>query len=462
MASGNNIKQVSKIELTQRELVIFTIADSGERVAFRSTDKLSITKLQNRTLRIEDKSDTSKNLEFGVDELTEIDAKGIVNTYTALSSKKVRTEKSTFTTKFNNVVTVLYGSVFAGCCPPPEVVDPVATTLEDQDGIVDQVDAPSQIIIDNAQILSYSDVNNVLTILINAGWSAFDIVNGLGGILDTISANPGGDFEIDKVSVNGTPAHRPASTITVVDTDGNTPSITLTETANDLEIEVPAGGATGRIYRRAVWDGQIDTYRDGDVGFHAQAGLYDDNQTGDSIVRLDFSDPDPRGILLDNNVYGNKNRYTTNVGGIADTGLYQWSSDWATNHPTALAYYVVDHYTGYGWVIVPIGAFENWEDAMDNAHGFSYGGFSDYRIPTIQELSTVLNPKEAWYGNGSILQRGNQITGHVGTVANIWCSDTDELVNTDNAYQLRNSRDFSRVAKTYDTLQATIVLRNHF
>lgn len=159
------------------------------------------------------------------------------------------------------------------------------------------------------------------------------------------------------------------------------PDITHTDT--DLSpVVLPAqtamvcSGATqaGIAYKRPQLTGQITSFRTGDDGYNLANGVYDYTppSTPVSFARLlNFK------TLIDNNFFGNKNRFTD------INGLQVYGDD-----------YVIDNYTGLGWYRA-IFTFVNWNDAIDNAFASTQNSFSDWRIPSISELWGLADMSEA-------------------------------------------------------------------
>jgi len=83
--------------------------------------------------------------------------------------------------------------------------------------------------------------------------------------------------------------------------------------------------------------------------------------------------------LINNNAFGNLERVTNDLGGTVFNG-----SDGSTID------YLVDHYTGLGWYLndIYIGS-NNWIGNNLMMQTFTYGGFSDWRLPTREDINQI-------------------------------------------------------------------------
>jgi len=135
-----------------------------------------------------------------------------------------------------------------------------------------------------------------------------------------------------------------------------------------------SSGASGIAYKRPTLTGQITSYRTGDDGWHLANGTYDYTPPSNpvSYAQLDTTDPSPFITLISNNAFGNKNRFTDELG----TQIYS-------------AGLVIDHLTGLMWRKSDVTDGGNWDDSIDNAHGLSFGGYSDWRMSNINEFLSI-------------------------------------------------------------------------
>ena len=166
----------------------------------------------------------------------------------------------------------------------------------------------------------------------------------------------------------------------IVQTDDAIPvqvGTVLVDTDTSLTIEVPAGGGSYPIsYVRDNGRYQITEFLTYDIKW------YKDNTTVfDYIVEgikpiLDSSDETK---LINNNSFGNLERATNDLGGTVFDG-----SDGSTVD------YLVDHYTGLGWYLNDIYIGSNdWIGNNLMMQTFTYGGFSDWRLPTREDINQI-------------------------------------------------------------------------
>jgi len=158
---------------------------------------------------------------------------------------------------------------------------------------------------------------------------------------------------------------------------------------NDTEILTYIGELTwaqliaqqgGIGYNYASPTGQTTTvYRPGDdkdtdVNIWSPARLANKLQACNSLAT--FS------TLNNNNTFGNTNRFTDSVGGQDYDG---------TN--SSLVDYLIDHYTGIGWFTSNIGNLA-WNAAIDNALAATNLSFTDWVLPNVSQLKSVVNMED--------------------------------------------------------------------
>jgi hypothetical protein len=214
----------------------------------------------------------------------------------------------------------------------------------------------------------------------------------------------------------------------------------------------------GINYQRPTWTGQLTSYAVGDVGWQASNDTYNWVYTGGTHARLDFLSADAFYTLVDNNTFGNTFRFTTDDGTPASDGKADFI---ITDFSSSTENYIIDHLTGYGWARGKIAFTEIWSDAIAtaNAYTFSGGTYSDFRLPSLSEIESVLNWTGEYYQSENIFDRNAFIAGNDNT---LWLADTDELTSTTNAYKLFAAGDIRRQAKTASTLTGTYVCRTHY
>jgi hypothetical protein len=79
---------------------------------------------------------------------------------------------------------------------------------------------------------------------------------------------------------------------------------------------------------------------------------------------------------------------------------------------------VTDNKTGLMWAVKDNGAPINWMDAQSYCIDYSGGGYTDWRMPTLDELSSLYEPEE----NN---KHGYHISNLIETTAaSCWASDT--------------------------------------
>lgn len=149
---------------------------------------------------------------------------------------------------------------------------------------------------------------------------------------------------------------------------------------------------SGIQYQRIQPTVQHTSYRTGDAGWHQQNGTYNYNNVSNpaTIQELDktLTGWDLGNYLKYNNVFGHKQRFTGITGGYwkgnQGTGFM---ADVDGNSTTqALAFpdsIIVDHLTGLAWFLYDVA--QNWNNSIDTIHGVNFFGYTDWRLPTIQE-----------------------------------------------------------------------------
>lgn len=190
-------------------------------------------------------------------------------------------------------------------------------------------------------------------------------------------------------------------------------------------------------YSRPVSTGNNTSYRTGDSGWHRTNGTYDyvPPNNPSHIAQLDTS-VNNFNTLKENNVFGNKNRFTDPVGG----------QDMSTHN------YTIDHLTGLGICYTRLQGY-NWDDAIDHAYTATTNGYNDWRIANYHECSVYWSPNTRNIGF-------NKSTNATSTAINYGTSCTRAGLSTymitcvytvggGNALKTSTSLDF-------------VMIRNHF
>ncbi|RLI38905.1 hypothetical protein DRO66_00345 [Candidatus Bathyarchaeota archaeon] len=108
-----------------------------------------------------------------------------------------------------------------------------------------------------------------------------------------------------------------------------------------------------------------------DEYWHMIAGTYNYGEEVGVLQRPDYSSPTPFYTLVYNNEYGNKLRFTDDVG----TQVY-------ANNVTK------DHLTGLMWRRTTPGS-TNYTNQCANAEALVYAGFSDWRVASFKEMQSI-------------------------------------------------------------------------
>lgn len=157
--------------------------------------------------------------------------------------------------------------------------------------------------------------------------------------------------------------------------------ISLQTTNNPIEV------AFGIHYQRVLpWD-QNDSGVDYLVTWHRSQGTY--NYTPPvlaatvAMLANDYEGSDSNSLLSANNAFGNKFRFTNDVGEQFTEGFQESASNNSSNDR-----YCIDHLTGLGWYVQD--AYNDLlartiSEAATYAHGFSYASYSDWRLADAAE-----------------------------------------------------------------------------
>ncbi len=153
---------------------------------------------------------------------------------------------------------------------------------------------------------------------------------------------------------------------------------------------------------------------------------------------------DGRGVdffTLDcNNSFGNINKLTD------INGLQVYGND-----------YLIDHLTGLGWLRVPVSNNDDWPTQLANAAASNAAGFSDWFIPNIRQIFTLLN-----FENVNPNPLNYAPLNSFGTVNGVFWLSTTRRNLTTNAYivQDQDASPLSHLGKT--NTRRGIICRKHF
>ena len=146
------------------------------------------------------------------------------------------------------------------------------------------------------------------------------------------------------------------------------------EWSNVVVGNTQSAGASGIAYSRAMSSGQTTSYELYDDAWQTANNPYPDPPSSPEFVaRIDEGAVTPYLTLVDNNAFGNKNRFTD------EDGLQVYGSD-----------YAIDHLTGLGWKITPVAAGENFATALATANSATIATYSDWRIARITEFDSIM------------------------------------------------------------------------
>lgn len=159
--------------------------------------------------------------------------------------------------------------------------------------------------------------------------------------------------------------------------------------------------------------GTEDEFVDNDDGFNINNGVYDivNPINPIHIAKLDTTAPFPFETLVDDNVLNNKARYTNLIGDYLDFGKTSatyvdgdlkdkdGNSIFVGNFNAAKAAYGTytrDHFLGTGFDHSNTISGSNYNDLfLNQVIGYSNHGFSDYFVPNIYTVKSIVNKQHA-------------------------------------------------------------------
>jgi hypothetical protein len=214
-----------------------------------------------------------------------------------------------------------------------------------------------------------------------------ELKNSLDEVFDTITvkAQEEGSRTIADITVKSAGEDPPYEDNHPVGKDVVIPNVGWTDTDGTpkssqygSEIICQSGiSAEGIKYNRPQFAGQLTSYRTGDVAWLFAQGYFDfsgDPSNPAQIPCLDTAATNPWKTLKENNIFGNKERFTDKTG-TAAAGTNQ---------------FLLDHLTGIMYVDDGITDVA-FNDAIDNALASTLGGHDDWHFLTYEEFITVAN-----------------------------------------------------------------------
>ena len=283
---------------------------------------------------------------------------------------------------------------------------------------------------DATEIIDDSDGNTLYTNVIPAGTTETQVIT------DSTVDNSNSSYSVNVLAQGALVL----PDINLTDSDGTTTAVPSME---DL-VCTPAISPSGIAYDRPILTGQTTSYRTGDDAWSLANGVYDYTPPvyPVSYAALDTTHATPFTNLLDNNAFGNKDRFTDDAGGQTYTSVY-----------------VIDHLTGLGWVNV-LSANANWDASIDAANNATAFGFSDWRLANTFELGSICNE-----GLNDTLNYAPFSSGKLAQAAYAYTSTTNGGDSTQayilySKFSATRSKILSQIAKTVSTKR--YLVRNHY
>jgi hypothetical protein len=126
---------------------------------------------------------------------------------------------------------------------------------------------------------------------------------------------------------------------------------------------------------RGLWSGQTTVYTAGDEGTLVAAGWFDD---APPIYPTHYANISSWLVLTVNNIHGNTNRFTAPDGTQTYTDRI-----------------IQDHLTGYEWYVPSPPSTGAFTAAIAAALALNYGGNTDWKIPPLNVLQTIVDTRPA-------------------------------------------------------------------
>ena len=244
--------------------------------------------------------------------------------------------------------------------------------------------------------------------------------------------------------------------VTVTDGDGTDVQVTVGSTYACLD----ASPKSGIYYQRIIpWD-QNDPGIDGSVAYHKALGTYDyappKNPLYVAALQNGYNGDDINALLVSNNAFGNKYRFTNDVGEQFVEGFATSGANSSLNKR-----YCIDHYTGLGWYIQDAYDYNTitYPESMAYSLTFSYGGYSDWRLADISEYLNSVNYND--WGNSYTAVYApfvdNNIRNYGGKIATGTYTKDNQYCNIQT-----NGGTVSLTSNATATTQHQLLIRNHY
>ena len=164
-----------------------------------------------------------------------------------------------------------------------------------------------------------------------------------------------------------------------------------------------------------LWSGLTISYMTGDEGFRYQNGDFDSFKVENpkTIARLDTEAENPRETLVDNNLFGNKNRFT-DVNGLQEYPTFVLPTSYSPSVSL-----IVDHYFGLIYVtgIGDVPTIDIFTNCPAVGAQITEYGYSDFSVMGIREQYQLWDQQNArWIGpiNSDLTSIGSATPSSVG------------------------------------------------
>jgi len=245
------------------------------------------------------------------------------------------------------------------------------------------------------------------------------------------------------------------------------PDVVITDGIN--EVEVGAGGTytceggitpLGIAYDRPPLTMQDVSFNLYDDAWQIQNGIKDYTPPVNPIhiAALDRLSAFPFQMIVNNNTFGHKFRFTGTGGGYQDPAdnLYYDKdgvlSDRATEFPDELK---IDHYTGLMWFMTKTSSI-SWATSLQDAFDLVRGGFTDFFLPDTNTFNSIINR------DVSSLNTVNQHLNYapMNNVSTAFWTSSTSLNITTSALRSSTQTTTSSIPKTNNNI--ALFYRNHF